>query len=51
MIDKGEIMYRINTVLCLIKVNRNPIELTVYTSFNFFLDILCVTSVEHLNSE
>ena len=38
-----EILYRINTLLCLIKVYSNTIELTVYTSFYCILDLLCVT--------
>ena len=33
----------INTVLCLIKVNINTIELIVHTSCNYVLDIRCVT--------
>ena len=38
----NEIIYRINTILCLIKVNSNTIELTVHTSSNRISDLLCV---------
>ena len=32
----------INTMLCLIKVNSNTIELNVHTSCDCVLDLLCV---------
>ena len=38
----NEILYRINSVLCLIKANSNTIELTVHTSYYWILDLLCV---------
>ena len=42
-----EILYCINTVLCLIKVNSNTIELKVHTSFYCVFDLLCVINGKH----
>ena len=38
--------YSINTMSCPIKVNINTIELTVHTSCNCVLDLLCVNCIE-----
>ena len=35
-------MYHINTVLCLMKVNNNTIELKVHTSCYCVSELLCV---------
>ena len=40
----NEILHHMNTVLPLIRVNSNTIELTVHTSFYCVLDLLCVTN-------
>ena len=47
----NEILYRINTVLCAIKVNSNTIELITHTSCYCVLDLLCVISLLILNIE
>ena len=38
----NEIMYRINTVMCPIKVNSNTVELAVHTTCCCILDLHCV---------
>ena len=42
----AEILIDLNAMLCPIKVNSNTIELTVHTSCDCVLDLLCVSLLE-----
>ena len=42
------IVIDVNTMLCPINVNSNTIELTVHTSCDCILDLLCVKIYVHL---